>query len=406
MRHLTRILAGFAAIPLLLIGDFDPHNWRFQRTIKTQPKADISAIVPDATLYRQSLARLNDLRIVRSGVEVPYAIRVLSGKQEEIELPATIVNKSAAPGAGVSAVIDLSGRVSHNRIRIGTSRKNFKESVRIETSDDAKLWSVANRNGLIFDVSRSDRNVSDLTLTYPVSTRRYVRITIPGWHDPAWLESAFVVLFQETDAVRDIMASGTPVVIQNSQDRSTSFQMDAGMAGLPYDRVTISPLPGFFSRAVEVLSSSDAKNWIVIGGGTLSRTAGQENLSLSFDAPWTRYLKLTVFNGDNSPLVINKIDLSGLRRMIVFASKEPGAYELFSGNASAARPSYDFAEVTPDSIDPAAATLGPPADNAQYRAPALPWTDRNPILLNTVLLLAVIVMGFVTLRYFMRVRAM
>src|SRR5262249_41166028 len=158
---------------------------------------------------------------------------------------------------GVSAVIDLSGHVSHNRIRIGTSRKNFNESVRIETSDDANVWSVANENGLIFDVSRSDRQVSDLTLTYPVSTRRYVRITIPGWHDPAWLESAFVVLFQETDAVRDILASGTPVGTQNSQDRSTSFQIDAGIGGLPYDRVTISPLPGFFSRAVEVLSSGD-----------------------------------------------------------------------------------------------------------------------------------------------------
>jgi hypothetical protein len=404
MRRLTRVLVGFAALPLLLIGDFDAHNWRFQRAIKTQPKADISAVVPDATLYRQSLARLNDIRIVRSGVEIPYVIRVLSGKREEIELPATILNKSAAPGTGVSAVIDLLGQVSHNRIRIGTSRKNLKESVRIETSDDAKVWSVVNENGLIFDVSQSDRKVSDLTLTYPVSTRRYVRITIPGWHDPAWLESAFVILFQETDAVRDILASGTPVVVQNSQDQSTSFQIDAGIAGLPYDRVTISPRPGFFSRAVEVLSSSDTKNWVVIGGGTLSRTAGQENLSVSFDAPWTRYLKLAVFNGDSPALGINKIELSGLRRMIVFSSKEPGGYELFSGNASAGQPYYDFAAITSDRIDPAPATLGPSANNAQYRAPSLPWTDRNPVLLNTVLILAVVAMGYVTLRYFMKVR--
>jgi hypothetical protein len=241
-------------------------------------------------------------------------------------------------------------------------------------------------------------------LTYPVSTRRYVRVTIPGWPDPAWLESAFVVFYRETDAVRDILASGTPVVTQNSPDRSTSFQIDAGMAGLPCDRITISARPGFFSRAAEVLSSSDTRHWIVIGGGTVSRTADQENLSVSLDAPWTRYLKLTVFNGDSPPLVVNKIDLSGLRRMIVFGSKEPGMYELFLGNAAAARPRYDFAEVTPDRIDPVPATLGPPIDNTQYRASSLPWTDRNPVLLNTMLIFAVIAMGYVTLRYFMKLR--
>jgi len=372
------------------------YSFTITRAIKTQPNADISAVIPDSTLYRQSLARLNDVRIVRSGAEVPYAIRVLSGKREEVELPATVLNKSAAPDTGVSAVIDLSGHAPHNRIRITTGRKNFKEAVRIETSDDAKLWSVANESGLIFDVSRSDRKVSDLTLTYPVSTRRYVRVTIPGWHDPAWLESAFAVFFRETDAVRDILAAGAPVVTQNSTDRSTSFQIDAGMAGLPYDCVTISPHPGFFSRIVEILSSSDTKNWVVIGEGTLSRTADQENLSISFGAPWTRYLKLTVFNGDSPPLVINKIELSGLRRMIVFASKEPGGYELFSGNASATRPYYDFAAVTPDRIDPAPATLGPPTANAQYRTPSLPWTDRNPVLLNTVLIIAVV--GWAMLR--------
>ena len=40
-------------------------------------------------------------------------------------------------------------------------------------------------------------------VTYPLSTRRYVRLTIPGWTDAADLESVWLSAYKETGATRD-----------------------------------------------------------------------------------------------------------------------------------------------------------------------------------------------------------
>src|SRR4051794_2768419 len=58
-----------------------------------------------------------------------------------------------------------------------------------------------------------------LTVEYPVSTRRYLRLTIPGWNDPAYLQSAWLTYRKEADAVRDVMATLTPVVSEDPKRR-------------------------------------------------------------------------------------------------------------------------------------------------------------------------------------------
>jgi hypothetical protein len=76
-----------------------------------------------------------------------------------------------------------------------------------------------------------------------------------------------------------------------------------------------------------------------------------------------------------------------------------GPYWLYSGNPGAKQPSYDFASLAPAS----AVSLGAPEPNPQYRAPARPWSDRNPHLLNFVLVAAVAIMGFITIRFLRKV---
>jgi hypothetical protein len=393
-------LLGIVFFTALALGDFSLQNWQFEREIDVQPGAEFSKLIADRTLYTHSYNRLRDLRVMRSKLEVPYVIRTNAGKFEEIRLPVTIRNKVVDARRGLTAVLDLGSSQEHNRVRLESSEKNFKERVLVETGDDAKHWDLANEEGLIFDVSRVERQISDLTVSYPLSTRRYIRLTIPGWSNPAYLSGAAILRYKETAAtVENVTVEGL-VVSQDRKDHSTSYVVDAGSSGLPYDRLTIVPKDLRFSRVVEAFCSDDAETWNYAGGGALWKTQNQESLSLRIPEMWMRYAKLTIFNGDDQPLQIPEIQLSGLRRTILFPSAAAGIYTLFSGNSRGAKPSYDLEKTLPDSIEAAPAKLGAVKNNSEFQPLTKPWTDRNPMLLNSVLVVAVTAMLIVTWRYF------
>lgn len=242
------------------------------------------------------------------------------------------------------------------------------------------------------EILSAGRKTSALTVDYPVSTRRYMRVTIPGWRDPAYLMS---VGLTEAAAVRDIVSTPTPSATEDPKAQTTSLVADIGFQGLAYDRLNLTVEQGAFSRSVEISTSSDAKEWSFSGQGVIS----QDQLSIDFPEQWNRYVKITVFNRDNAPLKIIRVSLSALRRLLRFPSMATGPYWLYSGNPDAKQPSYDFASLAPASP----VSLGAPEHNPQYRAPIRPWSDRNPNLLNFVLIAAVAVMGFITIRVLRKV---
>jgi hypothetical protein len=387
--------------------DFDPQHWQTRMPIALKQAGGVSAVVVDAAVYRASRAALRDLRVVHAGVEAPYRLRILSPRLEQTELQPAMLNKAAIPNAGIEAVLDLNGHPAHNRLRIATARHNFKENVGIETSDDGHSWAVAREDGLIFDVSRPDRKVSELSVDYPVSTRRYVRLTILGWHDPAYLASAWLTYFEETGAVRDTVSTLAPVATEDPKARTTSLVADIGFGGLAYDRleVSVASEAAAFSRGAEIATSSDAKAWLFAGQGVISRTAREEHLSIGFPEQWNRYVRLTVFHGDSAPLKVARIRLSAFRRLLEFPSTATGEYWLYAGNPEARRPSYDLAGLGTAGADVPNTTPGGAEANPQYRAPERPWTDRNPYVLNFFLIAAVGVMGYVTMRLLRRVKA-
>jgi hypothetical protein len=368
----------------------------------TGPVAEFTV---DAALFRESQANLDDLRILRDQIETPYVLTTLSGSRRTLERPATIVNKAWVPGSGVQAVLDLKSHAEHNRLRIGSALHNFKETVRIETSDDAHNWALVLSAGLIFDVQRDDHSVNETTVSYPTSTRRYVRLTIPGWQEPANLDAVWLSAYTENGATRDAVGPFTPAVHEDPKTQASELTIDLGFAGQPIDRIQLAVDPGLFMRTVEIATTNDLQHYYPSAGGVISRTADGEQLALEIGETTNRYLKIFVFNADNAPLHFGAVTLSGIRRVVRFSSAQAGSYFVYVGNPSARPASYDFSRVMPVGASgaPIAATLGASMANPEFKLPERPWTDRNPWLLNGTLVVAVFAMGFVTLRMLKKV---
>lgn len=403
---MTKLLLSLLAIAVCARADFDSQHWRLRKPIRVNGSAAVSAMRVDLEIFRGSHNQLDDVRIVRDQAEVPYVLQTVYGRSGEHEFQPTILNQSVT-GEGLQATLDLGATPQHNRLRVATRRTNFKQRVRIETSSDGQQWAVALEDGYIFDFSEGDRHAALLTVEYPVSTRRYVRITIIGWTSPTDLTSAWLTYRSETSGVRDVLRTITPEASEDTKAQTSVWTADIGFGGLPHDQVRVDVAPGLFYRTVEIESSRDAKSWLYAGQGTISRTADHEYLSIGFPEQWERYLRLRVHNGDNPPLSVRGLALSAYRRMIKFPSNTAGQYWVYYGNPEAKQPSYDFGQVMPGGVQAEDIAAGAEEVNPSYRPPVpaqKPWSDRHPQVLYAVLAAAVLGMGYVAVRFLLKVR--
>jgi len=400
-----RLILSLLAVSSCLEAAFDAQRWEFRRSVHIGRPAAISTVVVDTELYRASRARLADLRILRDNAEIPYVLETLAGSREQNELRPAVLNKSVVPSVGVQATLDLKGHPEHDRLRISSNRSNFRQRVRIETSDDNQGWALARDDGFVFDFVQDNRRVSGLTIDYPVSTRRYIRVTILGWDDIDVLGSVWLDYLNETKAVRDVLATLHPQVTEDAKIQTTELSADSGFQGLPYDQAQLTVGPGLFYRWVEIETSVDQRYWISACQGSLSRTVGYEHLALSFPEEWNRYVRVRILNHDDPALAVGTIALSAPRRTLKFPTNQPGDYWIYSGNSDAQPPAYDLAQVLPANAIATPATLGAVEPNPAYRAPTpppKPWSDRHPNLLYGILGVAVVGMGFMAVRLLLK----
>ncbi|MBV9265725.1 MAG: DUF3999 family protein [Acidobacteriaceae bacterium] len=387
--------------------DFAPQAWQYRTPIEIKNNASVSSFVINRDVYAHSRAHLDDLRIVRAGSEIPYHLVVLSGRHEDVDFQPVLLDDAVVPGAGLQVVLDADQHRQHNRLLIETSQQNFVRSVNIETSDDRRHWATVLKDGIIFDVSRLHQSEQSLALDYPLSTRRYVRITIPNVADPAFIRSAWLTYHAETPPSRETLASLTPKVTLDEESKTTSLICDTGSAYIPYNRLELTVDPGLFMRTAEVFVSTNGTDWTWAGAGVISRTQARAQLSIDLSEQWSRWLKIDIANADNAPLRVRAVQLSAFRRIVRFPSQMPGAYWLYSGNSQARPPSYDFAQIAEN--QPATdAISGAAQSNSEYQPPRqrLPWTDRNPMLLNGALIAVAVVMAAIIFKMFTRVKAM
>jgi hypothetical protein len=386
--------------------DFDPVHWQFLRTATTEQPQQVSILPLDRTVYEGSRPDLADLRVVKDGREVPYIVEALAGSVEQTELRPEILDRTVAPGAGVELTLDLGRTARHNRLRISTEETNFRIKVRIETSADGRRWSLARADGYVFDFTQAGRSINVLAVEYPLSTRRFVRATFFGWMKTDAVTGAWLNDYQERRAVWQTVAVASPA---RTEDRQSSLVvLDLG-SRLPHSRLRLETDAALFHRACDIETSEDRKEWRYIAAGFVYRFGDEESVTLDFPEQWDRYLRLRIYNGDDQPLPIQRALFKTIGRRVKFLPAAAGQYALFYGNPDAKTPSYDLGAILARRTQASEAVLAASAElrNAAYRPPAVPekpWSDRYPAVLYTVLGVAIVAMGYVTVRFLATVK--
>ena len=398
-----------SAAAAVLLGAFEPARWKYKSAVKIPAEAELVSVRLNRDLYVRSKPGLADLRAVRDAREVPYVLEARTGSVQEIERDGNVVNKEVVPGGGLRLTLDLGTAAKHSRVRVRTPERNFRELVRIETSDDNLNWAVVRDDSWIIQFAQEGRRFDLLTVDYPVSTRRYVRISVPGWKEPDSVSGASAWYREVRPAELEPMASLDPRAIEEPGTKSTRYDMDLGIEGLPHDRLRVDSGESFFHRAVELHTSKNAKEWKRLGSGAIYRLPGVLSDTVVFPETHDRYLRLRIFNRDDQPIELHAVHVATVARYVTFEAATHAEYWLFYGNPKVDRPVYDLDMILPRrSAQPMLVAVGSPEKNPSYEPmpePPEPWTDRYPALLYTVLGAAVAGMGFMAVRLLRKVMA-
>src|ERR1041385_8775074 len=388
---------------------FTPSAWRYRKRIPLTAGDALAVVKLDREVYTRARDDLADLRVLRDGDEIPYLLETLTATSQQREQRAEVLDQSVMPGTGLEFTLRLGGSFKHNRVRLETGERNFRQAVRISTSEDGKRWSVARADGAVFDFSQGDRRISALSVDYPVSTRPFLRVTVSGWNKVGALTAAFVDYREDHPASREELATVVPQLAEDAKTQSTLATLDLGVEGLPVDHVRVDATSPSFHRAVDLETSRDGKDWPYLTQAVITRVVGAESLVIGIPETRRRYLRLRVYNRDDKPLAIEKIHLDGVIRRVKFPIVSSGIYWLYFGNPDAKPAGYDLPALPArrEHIAEASWTAGPAEPNPDYRAPpppAKPWSETHPAILYTVLGGAVLGLGVATLRFASRLR--
>ena len=404
-----RVAVLLSLLATIAYADFAPSAWQYRKAIHPGEARAANSVRIDRDVYFIAREDLSDLRVVHGVEEVPYLMITATAQVKDTEVAATMQDR-AVTAEGVEAVMVFSRVLPHNRLTIQTGITNFRHKVQLYASPDGREWALIKKDAYLFDFTADEHHASLLTLDYPTSSRRFLKVAIEGAKDPAILSGASVLLREERPAIwQEIAKFADPAPVEDDKHRATSYDLDFGAAGAPRDRVVLTIADLAFHRSVSTAWSDDGKEWIPDGFGTVYRVEGSESLQVPVGGRRARYLRVTLYHGDDKPLKLTSVSVEAIARNIIFPSQSAGEYFLYFGNAAARTPSYDLPMVlAKGTMDSAVNVVADGRqENPGYRPPeppVKPFSERYPGVLYGVLGVAVLGLGYFAVRFMQGVK--
>ncbi|HVO96938.1 MAG TPA: hypothetical protein VMT15_02685 [Bryobacteraceae bacterium] len=390
----------------------DLSAWKYRKKIPLTPGDGIAVIKLDKEVYAAVGSRYDKLRIYRDHEEVSFVFtdRGRNVDDQPPSMNTELLDQVIVPGEGLQFVVR--GQGQHNNVKIYSDRKNYWTRVRIETGDDGRHWSIARNDGAIFNFMQDGRELQSTDVGYPVSTKKLLRVTLFGWTKIGSVTSTGIrYRVEPLTEESELFATVKPQAWEDEAAKSTFVLVDTGQQGLPVTALRVLSPSQQFLRAVSVESSGDSKVWTFCGSGTLKRLPGPrftEESLVVYVSGGNRYYRMRISNFDDKPIQIDAVQAEGPVYQMKFLAATPGNYWLYydgPGPEYIAMPHYDLPVVlAKQSLSEHLWTLDRQEANPIFHEPEKPWSERHPVVLYTVLGIAVAGLGIVTYRFAMGLR--
>ncbi len=375
--------------------------FKYQRPVQSSAAGQHYAVVDDK-IWEHARGDLGDLRLYSGQNETPYALTVERGALHSESRDVRVLQPGRI-GGKTQFFLDMAGLSEYDHVDIKLATKDYVAHARIEGHDDIHAPRWTDLGGTIFyDLSHESLG-GNSTLRLPLTTYKFLRVTIDGPVQPKDVQGASASVREEEKAVWRDLSNGMDQT-QQGKDTVLTFAI---MPNVPIERIVfaIDPSQPNFRRPVEI--QNDKKQWL--GSGELSRIhmtrLGQkidsEQSDIELSAVGQSIIKIIIHNGDDRPLKITEARLQQLERRIYFdAGSQASAPTLYYGDEKLGGPEYDYAKLFQKDAKAAGAQLGPEIWNTAYtgRPDERPWSEKHPAVLWAAIIAAVVVLGAIAIR--------
>ena len=379
----------------------DPKYFHYYADV-TAPAAQQEYVVVTPEVWRNATSDLRDLRLYVGATQAPYVLAPRTSEEASgVQRGAPVLNLGRVNGE-TQFVLDL---------RQGDEVTSF-ESVQLTLRDDtpdfiakARVEGLNELEGTPVDLGAStvfklekEKLGANLTLKFPPSVFRYLRVTIPLL-EPKVITGAHV--FSPGAANEKWTEMDVPATMRN-EGHDTVFEWEWPDT-VPIGRIEFGMDPTTdFWRRVELRGEHESAvaNGAIWSIKRRARTDQSNNFQLLVPAEaHSKHFKLIIHNGDDPPLPM-KISAGYRERRMYFAPPQAGTLRLYFGDGELQAPVYDYARTWIRSANALPAELGAVQPNQEYtgRPDQRPWSERHPALLWIALGIAVLGLGAVAVK--------
>ncbi len=398
------VLATMAAAPL-------PQpwkHWRYSRSIELAPVAvtRLAGVTVPSDVYQRARLWLPDVRVMDDqGAETPFTILIREGSKNTVSRATKLHERSFAAGLYTQVVVEIGEQAPfHNAIELHTPETDFIEWVRVEASDDGRLWRLVQPRAPIFRF-RKDGHEGTQVMHYSENNAHFLRLQILDGTKQFPVASASV-LYQTVEPPERVPLAVTLNPTARPVPERTTWTTDLGTMEEPVSDVRFEvAAPAEFIRSVEVEGSSDNREWHPFARGDIYRyqQGGSLTEQLSIPIPYggvqVRYWRVQIVNHNDAPLEGVVPHLLSIPRHVIFEQLPGRSYRLLYGQSQAKQPEYDLSRrLNAKQMEAAVeGKLGPEEINTDWSDPR-PWTEQHDVLLWVVLGIAVILLGYSAIR--------
>jgi hypothetical protein len=383
-------------------------QWLYSRPLELAPvdAPRLAGVTLTDDVYRRTQPGLLDLRLIDDhGAETPYFIYTHQGSKNTLSRATTLHEKSFAPGLYTQVVLEIGGQAPfHNALEIGTPETDFIEWVRVEASDDARIWRIVQQRAPIFRFEKEYHEGIQL-VKYSENNARFLRVQILDGEKQFPVSGASVI-YQSMEPPERIPLSAEMKPDASPAPGRSAWTVDLGAAGVPVSEVKFDVVsPEEFIRSVELSVSSDDKNWSTFSRCEIYRYRQGDTVQEQLGVPVppggarSRYWRVEIVNHNDAPLGGAVPHLYSTPGHVIFEQRPGHSYRLLYGQSQAKEPEYDLARrVTAKQMDAAfGGQIGPEETNSEWSDPR-PWTEQHDLLLWIALGIAVILLGYSAVR--------
>jgi len=423
-RRRFAILGAILATSLAAAGPAVSYFTR-TREISTNPQLPANYFVVDEEILQHARPDLADLRIYNGETQVPYALAAQSAGLQSSEHNAKILNLGLV-GGNTEFDLDLPETVQYNRIRLTLDAKDFLVTAHVFGKDALDGGPLVDLGvSTLYDFSRENLG-TNRTLQLATSSFRYLHVKLTAGLRPEQVKGAWVSSLEERKSYwTDVGSCGAPRQVQppvrtaagsdslqgNLQGKPTTLVDCSVPPSAAMDRIVFAVAEGKvnFRRSVTLTEAGSANgDPLLLSSGEISRiqltrggtVVNREELSLPVSRSQSGHFLVTVFNGDDPPLALLKVQPQVVERRVFFEPKGAAHLRLYYADDKLDAPTYDYAKFFKDDEAAAQAALGLAEVNVAFtgRPDDRPWSERHKAVLWLAMVTAVAGLGFLALR--------